>query len=119
MLGRQLLHTSARHPTTIQEIFIGMAFDITSDKTESKYTRRAVNYTMVLHDGAGVIESETFSHPFDVKAGGELGKQREAKGLLKSVMERLTTLQRDKMIDVSNICTIVSIEKTDDNRRSG
>lgn len=80
-----------------------MAFDL-HEPTESEVQqgkKREIEYSMVLHDGTGVTESETFRYKFDGNGQGEEGREKEAHGLAGEVLGRIVDLQREKKMDVS------------------
>ena len=130
---RQLSISSRRHPTEIQEIFLGLGLQLhdapppgedqssstvtgasdhgASSKGEHAEGTRDMEYSMVLHDGTGVTESETYHYAFPGKGAGaeELGKA----GIKFSrvVLERILELQRSKSMDVSSPCFVDLTER--------
>lgn len=100
---RRLTNDSARHPTAIQEVFVGLAFDISGQHGALGSDERTVKYRLIIHDGTGVVEAETFSQPYDAGIGDEVARVKMARRLLKEVMGKLMDLQRCRMMDVSEI----------------
>jgi hypothetical protein len=113
--NRQLSYSSARHPTKIQEVFVGMAFHFHPAKgdskgrdfaDESKGKEGDMEYTMVLHDGTGVMESETFHRDFESHKGEE-ARAKAAADFAEEVLVRLIDVQEKQKMDVSRVSILV------------
>jgi hypothetical protein len=109
---RQLSHTSKRRPTQIQEIFVGLALQLhdrtpPSDNGEASKTDngdkhlRDMEYSIVLHDGTGVTESETYHHPYAGRLEEEDTLSDAARALTEEIIGRMAEIQKTKSVDVS------------------
>ena len=92
---RTLSHHSRRQPTTIQDIFLGIAYTL-APASEGKSTRD-LEYTAVLHDGTGVVGSETFHMDYNEKNG----EVAEAKRVSGEVLKLMRKIQTEKGMNVS------------------
>lgn len=120
---RQLSVSSHRHPTEIQEIFLGLGLQLhdtppppdghssseetgpfnhdSSTRRDHAEGMRDMEYSMVLHDGTGVTESETYHYAFPGKDAGEEELQKASIKFSRVVLGRILELQRVKSMDVS------------------
>ena len=112
---RALSHKTHRQPTTIQDIFLGIAFSL-APSSDGKSTRN-LEYTCVLHDGTGVTESETFNHEFR-DADDEQGKTAEAKKVSQEVLKVMRKIQTEKKTNVSHFLALI-VRVITDMSRSG
>lgn len=90
---RSLSYVSKRKPSTIQDIFIGIA---------CRFSDGDMEYSAVLHDGTGVTDSETFHHPFDVEGKSEEERTKAVKGFSNEVINLIRRIQTEKSVNVSN-----------------
>lgn len=63
---RQLSQSSNRHPTQDQDIFLGFASSLSPPDKEHPDAPRKLDYSFVLHDGSGVVESEDYTFELTV-----------------------------------------------------
>ncbi len=91
-------NTSQRKPTSIQDIFLGIAFNL-APVSPGKSTRD-LEYTAVLHDGTGVVESETFRFDYQVQTE-DRGEASEAKRVSAEVLKVMRKIQTQKGMNVS------------------
>ena len=99
---RTLSYHSRRQPTTVQDIFLGIAF-ILAPASEGK-SSRDLEYTAVLHDGTGVVGSETFHMDYNEKNG----EVAEAKRVSEHVLKLMRKIQTEKGMNVSVVCSSLS-----------
>ena len=108
---RQLSTSSHRHPSEIQDIFLGLGLQLHDDPPpegtsgtpdEQREDARDMEYSMVLHDGTGVIESETYHYAFPGKGAGKEELNDASIRFSRVVLERILELQRVKSMDVSH-----------------
>jgi hypothetical protein len=113
---RQLSISSHRHPTEINEIFLGLGLKLHDtpppSENDSDTSARAsggepsgdgvrdMEYSLVLHDGTGVTESETYHYPFPGKGTDAEGINKAAIKFSREVLGRILELQRTKSMDV-------------------
>jgi hypothetical protein len=98
---RRLSINSQRHPSQIQDIFLGLAFQLHPARDPARPNDRDLEYTAVLNDATGVIESETFHLDFHVHDDAEPELQAdEVRRLLGPLMELTRTIQVDKGMNV-------------------
>ncbi|ORY25443.1 hypothetical protein BCR39DRAFT_544106 [Naematelia encephala] len=97
---RRLSLVSNRQNSSIQDAFIGLAFQI-SPPTDDPTKPRDLEYTVVLHDGTGVVESETFHFDYhQQKDGDEAGKTAEAKRFAQQGLALVRSVQTQKGMNV-------------------
>ncbi len=96
---RQLSQRSHRHPQTEQDVFIGFASSLGPIKSEDKSAPRDLEYTVVLHDGTGVIETETFHFEFTVYED-ERKAEKEVKRFSNETLGLLRDIQSNKRMNV-------------------
>ena len=95
---RQLSQSSHRHPTTDQDIFIGFASSLSpADGDDSK--PRDLEYTVVLHDGTGIIETETLHFDFAVYEDEDKA-EKEVKRFANETLALLRKIQTNKHMNV-------------------
>ncbi len=85
---RRLTFSTHRQPTQIQDIFVGIAF-LLSPESEDGKKARPLEYTIVLHDGTGVTESETYDLKVETFGKDESGKNEEAKRVSLHVLDQV------------------------------
>jgi hypothetical protein len=95
---RSLSYQSSRHPTTIQDIFLGLALKLHPAQTNNK--TRDLEYTVVLHDGTGVVESETYHHDFDIASENEHEQGEEASRFAGKLLDVIRKVQTEKGYNV-------------------
>lgn len=87
---RSLSFKSQRQPTAIQDIFLGIAFQLAP--SEPNKSTRDLEYTAVLHDGTGVVGTETFH--LDYQVSEEEDEQvKEAKRVSQEVLMLMRKIQ--------------------------
>ena len=94
---RRLSTVSRRQPSQIQDIFLGLAFQLADGPSAAE---RDLEYTAVLHDATGVVESETFH--MQVKLGGDDKEmvEKEAWRVSQEVLELLQKIEKEKSMNV-------------------
>ncbi|WVQ94959.1 hypothetical protein IAU59_002049 [Kwoniella sp. CBS 9459] len=101
---RQLSISSKRHPTQIQDIFLGLGLSLGPQPTERNKDGsdpgRELEYSAVLHDGTGVVESETFHTRYYVEGKDSEGKAEENKRIGREVLGLIRSIQTDKGMNV-------------------
>ncbi|OCF61516.1 trehalose synthase [Kwoniella mangroviensis CBS 10435] len=101
---RKLCISSKRHPTQIQDIFLGLALSLSPQPTDRKPDGsdpgRELEYSAVLHDGTGVVESETFHTRYysHGKEGDDLAEENKRIG--REVLGLIRSIQTDKGMNV-------------------
>ncbi|WWC64868.1 uncharacterized protein I303_107482 [Kwoniella dejecticola CBS 10117] len=112
---RQLSISSKRHPTQIQDIFIGLALSLGDQPSERKSDGsdpgRDLEYSAVLHDGTGVVESETFHTKYyiDGKTFDEVTE--ENKRIAKEILGLMRSIQTDKGMNVRMVAVAEPVPK--------
>ncbi len=95
---RSLSYSSHRQPTAIQDIFLGIAFALDPPSSDKPHTR-TLRYTAVLHDGTGVVETETFHYPYQHEEG-EDAIAGEAKKVSQEILQLMRRIQTKKGMNV-------------------
>ena len=104
---RSLSISSTRRPSQLQDVFIGIAFQLAPQpviKGGQEDKGRDLEYSVVLHDGTGVTDSETFhfqyhTHDLDADEQGE-----EAKKFTSEMLGVMRKIQSEKSLKVS-VCS--------------
>lgn len=79
-----------------------MAFHLHPAKEDSKNNgEQDMEYSLVLHDGTGITESETFHYAFPAKGGDEKARDQAAKAFGGEIIHKVVELQKTKTMDVS------------------
>ncbi|KAK4689437.1 hypothetical protein P7C73_g671, partial [Tremellales sp. Uapishka_1] len=99
---RKLSHSSHRKPSKVQDIFVGIAFHI-EPSTKETHDGRDLEYSAVLHDGTGVVESETFTMKIYTDGKDEAGLVEEAHKVSIKVLGLIGKIQREKHVNVRMI----------------
>ena len=104
---RQLSKSSSRKPSVVQDIFLGLGLLLGPEPAQDPHspssTGRDLEYTMILHDGTGVVESETFHFQYHTKGKDEDGLAKEAKSFSIELMRLMRSVQTDKGMNVSQL----------------
>lgn len=103
---RRLSVYSRRHPTQVQDIFLGLAFLLHPPDPSTPAARdphmRVLEYTTVLNDGTGVLESETFHMDFRLADGDDPERSApEVRKLMGELTHLVGKLQEEKGMNVS------------------
>ena len=100
---RSLSISSFRKPSRLQDVFLGIAFKLAPQpqvKDNQVDPGRDLEYTIVLHDGTGAIESETFHFQYHTQGLDDDAQTNEAKrfaGELLAVMRRIQSQKSMKV----------------------
>ncbi|KAL7423872.1 hypothetical protein Q5752_001457 [Cryptotrichosporon argae] len=97
---RQLSHSSSRRPRELQDIFLGLAFTLASPESAGADGGRDLEYTAVLHDGTGVVESETMHLTYRPKDGSDKALAEESKRIAMEVIHVIRHTQDNKGMNV-------------------
>ncbi|KAK8853482.1 hypothetical protein IAR55_004189 [Kwoniella newhampshirensis] len=100
---RRLSHNTNRTPTQIQDIFIGVALQLhpqPSIPEGGEDPGRDLEYSVVLHDGTGVVESETFHTKFWTEDKDDEGLANEAKRVSREMLAVQRSVQTEKGMNV-------------------
>ena len=100
---RKLSVSSNRNPTVIQDIFLGLSMQLAPqpELKDGQDPGRELEYTAVLHDGTGVVESETFHFNYKCHGKDEDALASEAKKFSTEVLALMRSIQTDKHMKVS------------------
>lgn len=102
---RRLSTTSSRQPTTIQDIFIGVGLQLSPqpDIPEGhEDPGRDLEYSAVIHDGTGILDSETFHTTFFTFGKDEDGLAAEMKRVTRDMLYLLRAIQTNRQVNVSD-----------------
>jgi len=102
---RQLSRRSTRNSFVTREIeesFLGLAFKLHS-QPEDKDAKRELEYAMVVHDGTGVVESETFTTLVTTAGNDQNGLKEEVKRVSKEVLGKVRQYEKERHIKVSPV----------------
>lgn len=105
---RRLSTTSSRQPTTIQDIFIGVGLQLAPQPDISEGQEdpgRDLEYSAVIHDGTGIIDSETFHTTFHTYGKDEDGLAAEMKRVARDMLYLLRAIQTNRQVNVSDSLT--------------
>lgn len=97
---RQLSQSSNRKPTQDQDIFLGFASTIPPADKDHPDAPRSLKYSCVLHDGAGVLESEDFTFDFTVYKDESKAK-KEVQRFSAEILALMRKIQTNKKMNVS------------------
>ena len=97
---RQLSQSSHRKPTAVQDIFLGFASSLKPAK-DGQTGPRTLEYACVLHDGMGVVESETYTFDFTVYEKDEEAA-KEVTRFGDEVLALMRKIQTNKGMNVSS-----------------
>lgn len=101
---RQLSRRSTRTSSITREIeesFLGLAFKLHPQPDDQK-AERDLEYAMVVHDGTGVVESETFTSKVTTSGKSEDGLKEEVKRVSSEVLRRVRQYEEDRHVKVSH-----------------
>jgi hypothetical protein len=98
-LSRRNTWTSAV-PREIQESFLGLAFKL-HPQPENQNAERELEYAMVVHDGTGVVESETITTHVSTAGKDDDGLRAEVRRVSKEVLGRVRQYEEDRHVKVS------------------
>jgi hypothetical protein len=96
---RQLSQQSHREPTAVQDIFLGFASSLKPAK-DGHTGPRTLEYACVLHDGMGVVESETYTFDFTVY-DDEKEAAKEIRRFGEDALALMRKIQTNKGMNVS------------------
>jgi hypothetical protein len=102
---RQLSRRSTRNSFVTREIeesFLGLAFKL-HPQPEDKDAKRELEYAMVVHDGTGVVESETFTTHVTTAGKNQDGLKEEVKRVSKEVLGRVRQYEEERHVKVSSL----------------
>ncbi|WVR09670.1 hypothetical protein IAU60_006745 [Kwoniella sp. DSM 27419] len=97
---RKLSISSNRHPTSIQDVFLGLAFTLAPPDDKSKSNGRELEYSMVLHDGTGVVESETMHYRYHDHGKDLEQRLEENKKFGMELLGLMRSIQTDKAMNI-------------------
>ncbi|OWZ62460.1 hypothetical protein AYX14_05083 [Cryptococcus neoformans] len=103
---RRLSTTSSRQPTTIQDIFIGVGLQLSPqpDIPEGhEDPGRDLEYSAVIHDGTGILDSETFHTTFFTYGKDEDGLAAEMKRVARDMLYLLRAIQTNRQVNIKMI----------------
>lgn len=98
---RQLSQSSNRKPSAVQDIFLGFASSLAPAEPENPSKPRKLEYSVVLNDGTGVVESETYNFDFKVRED-EDEAAAEVKRFGKEVLALIRRIQTNKGMNVGS-----------------
>jgi hypothetical protein len=101
---RQISFSSNRHPSSIQDIFLGLAFVLQPATSPDAETRK-LQYTAVLHDGTGVVESEDYQYDFKIFKGDEIKEAEEVNRFVAELLKIIRKAQTEKGYNVGSVIT--------------
>lgn len=105
---RRLSTTSSRQPTSIQDIFIGVGLQLSPqpDIPEGQEDPgRDLEYSAVIHDGTGILDSETFHTTYFTYGKDEDGLAAEMKRVARDMLDLLRAVQTNRQVNVSDPST--------------
>jgi len=79
-----------------------LAFKLHS-QPEDKDAKRELEYAMVVHDGTGVVESETFTTLVTTAGNDQNGLKEEVKRVSKEVLGKVRQYEKERHIKVSPV----------------
>jgi hypothetical protein len=100
---RQLSRRSTRTSTATREIeesFLGLAFKL-HPQPDNKDEQRDLEYAMVVHDGTGVVESETVTTKVTTQGKSEDGLRQEVMRVSVEVLGRVRQYEEDRHVKAS------------------
>lgn len=106
---RHLSRKSSRRSSVtrdIEESFLGLAFKL-HPQPEEQNASRDLEYAMVVHDGTGVVEGETFTMQVCTSGMKEEQLREEVKRVSKEVLGRVREYETDRGVKVSIMHTLV------------
>ena len=101
---RQLSRRSTRTSFVAREIeesFLGLAFKL-HPQPEDADAKRDLEYAMVVHDGTGVVESETFTTHVTTAGKNQDGLKEEVKRVSREILDRVRQYEEDRHVKVSS-----------------
>lgn len=84
----------------IEETFLGLAFKL-HPQPQDKGAKRELEYAMVVHDGTGVVEGESFTTHVQIEGLGEKQVLEQVKDVTKEVLARIRDYETDRGVKVS------------------
>jgi len=84
----------------IEELFLGLAFKL-HPQPDDKDTKRDLEYAMVVHDGTGVVESETFTTQVTIAGKSQDELKEEVKRVSREVLVRVRQYEEERHVKVS------------------
>jgi len=84
----------------IEESFLGLAFKL-HPQPDQKDAKRDLEYAMVVHDGTGVVESETFTTQVTTAGKGEEVLKDEVKRVSREVLGKVRQYEENRRVKVS------------------
>ncbi|ORX40487.1 trehalose synthase [Kockovaella imperatae] len=102
---RQLSTGSCRKPSRQQDVFLGIALQIgeqpkTAASESGDKSRRDLEYTIVLHDGTGVIGSETFHYVWHTHGLDDEARKDQAKSFAGEVLATMREIQTTRSMKI-------------------
>jgi hypothetical protein len=100
---RTLTRRSSRRPSAereIEESFLGLAFKLHPQPEDDKDGKRDLEYAMVVNDGTGVVEGETFTTQVITSGKTREGLAEEVKRVGKEVLARVREYEEDRHVKV-------------------
>ena len=95
---RRVSTESQRKPSAVQDIFLGLAFSLDPQSTEKP--AKNLEYTVILNDGTGVVESETYHFDFRTHGLDAEGQAVEAKRFAREILQLIRMIQTKKGMNV-------------------
>lgn len=105
---RHLARRSRRRPAVsrdIEETFLGLAFKLHPQPKDGK-AKRDLEYAMVVHDGTGVVEGETFTTQVQIEGADQEQVRGEVKRVSEEVMGRVKAYEVDRGVKVGLLLTV-------------
>lgn len=106
---RQLSQSSHRKPTAVQDIFLGFASSLRPPTNDNEPELRVLEYSCVLHDGTGVVESESYTFDFTVYED-EKKAAKEVQRFGEELLALMRKIQTNKGMNVSNPFFAIKVE---------
>ncbi|WVQ75698.1 hypothetical protein IAR50_005328 [Cryptococcus sp. DSM 104548] len=104
---RRLSTQSNRSPTHIQDTFIGVGLRLGPqpeyDHAREEDPGRDLEHSAVIHDGTGVVDSETFHTVFYTEGKDEAGLAEETKRTMREMLGMLRAVQTQRGINIRMI----------------
>lgn len=97
-------HRKSSVSRDIEDTFLGLAFQLLPQpKDGGQGPKRKCEYAIVIHDGTGVVEGETFTTEVRTEGLGEEELTQEVRELSKEVLGKVKDYEVDRGLKVSSI----------------
>lgn len=102
---RHLSRGTARKPATTREIedtFIGLALQLHPEpESDEDDIKRDLEYALVVHDGTGIVEGETFKTKIRTKGLDSDQLTEQVREMSKEVLGKVKAYETDRGLKVS------------------